>query len=68
MLFRSWISGYHLSDNDGLEDSNQPFTEDAWYWPYLKNDINYYTIEVYNNSPEQLSHQVDILRSKLSAV
>jgi sugar phosphate isomerase/epimerase len=61
-----WIIGYHLSDNDGLEDSNQPFTEDAWFWPYLKPDVGYYTVEVYGQSPAQLLQQANLVQSKLT--
>jgi sugar phosphate isomerase/epimerase len=63
---RERIAGYHLSDNDGLEDSNQPFAEDAWFWPYLKADVGYYTVEVYGRSPAQLLQLVKLVGSKLS--
>jgi Sugar phosphate isomerases/epimerases len=29
--FRDITAAYHISDNDGLEDSNQPFTRDSWF-------------------------------------
>lgn len=63
---RDRIAGYHLSDNDGLEDSNQPFTEDAWFWPHLRPDVGYYTVEVYGCTPAQLLQQANLVRSKLS--
>jgi sugar phosphate isomerase/epimerase len=63
---RERIAGYHLSDNDGLEDSNQPFTEDAWFWPNLKADVGYYTVEVYGQPPAKLLQQVKLVGSKLS--
>jgi sugar phosphate isomerase/epimerase len=59
------ISGFHLSDNTGLEDSNEPFREDAWFWPYLKSDVDYYSVEVYGCTPGQLLQQADLVRSKL---
>lgn len=59
------IIGYHLSDNNGLEDSNMPFAEDAWFWPLLNPDIKYFTVEVYNRSPIQLLEQANLVRSKL---
>jgi sugar phosphate isomerase/epimerase len=59
------IVGYHLSDNDGLEDSNKPFREDAWFWPHVKTDVDYYTVEVYGCTPDQLLHQANLVRSKL---
>lgn len=60
-----WIAGYHLSDNNGLEDSNESFSADAWFWPHLKPDVGYYTIEVYGASPSQLRQQIDLVRSEL---
>ena len=59
------IVAYHLSDNNGLEDSNQPFAEDAWFWPHIKPDVGYYSVEVYGCTPEHLLQQVNIARSKL---
>jgi len=29
------ILGWHLSDNDGTADSNQPFDRDAWFLPWV---------------------------------
>jgi sugar phosphate isomerase/epimerase len=59
------IAAYHLSDNDGLEDSNKPFRDDAWFWPHLMSDVGYYSVEVYGRTPDQLLQQVDLVRSKL---
>jgi len=59
------IAAYHLSDNDGLEDSNKPFGEDAWFWQHLKSDVGYYTVEVYGCTPDQLLQQVNLVQSKL---
>ena len=60
-----WISAYHLSDNDGTRDSNQPFSEDSWFWPYLKKDLNYYSIEVYTNNFVVLKKQKILLEKFL---
>jgi sugar phosphate isomerase/epimerase len=60
------ITGYHLSDNNGLEDSNNAFDEDAWFWPHLKKDVGYYTVEVYGCTPEKLLQQSNIVRAKLA--
>lgn len=59
------IAAYHLSDNDGLEDSNQQIGSDAWFWPHLKSDVDYYSVEVYGCSPTQLLKQVNLVESKL---
>lgn len=60
------IAGYHLSDNNGLEDSNKAFDEGAWFWPYLKKNVGYYTVEVYGCTPEKLLQQANLVRSKLA--
>ena len=59
------IAGHHLSDNNGLEDSNKPFDNDAWFWPHLRSEIDYYSVEVYGSTPDQLLQQVNLVQSKL---
>ena len=61
-----WIKGYHLSDNNGLRDSNECFSENSWFWPLLKNDLDFYTIEVYIDDLSVLSEQINLVQSKLS--
>lgn len=60
------IVAYHLSDNNGLEDSNKPFADDAWFWPFLKPDVGYYSVEVYGCTPDKLLQQANLARSKLA--
>jgi sugar phosphate isomerase/epimerase len=61
-----WISGYHLSDNDGVADSNEPISEDSWFWPYLDPSVGYFTIEVYQVSVPQLRQQVRLVESQFA--
>ena len=42
--------GYHLSENNSFEDQNKPFAKKAWFYKYLKKDLDYYTIEVYTKN------------------
>ena len=35
-IFSLCTNAYHLSDNDGISDSNQPVTNKSWFWPYYK--------------------------------
>jgi sugar phosphate isomerase/epimerase len=63
-LCRERIAGYHLSDNNGLEDSNQPFAEDAWFWPHLNPDVDYHTVEVYGCTPDKLLQQTHLIQFK----
>ena len=60
-----WINAYHLSDNDGTKDSNDPITEKSWFWPYLKKDLDYYSLEVYNISIKKLIQQLYLAKEKL---
>ena len=57
------IGGYHLSENDGLEDLNMSFTEDSWFWSHLKKDVPYVSIEVYEKSVGVLRMQKEIAKS-----
>ena len=49
------VAGYHLSDNDGYEDTNNLFDKDAWFWKHLNPKIDYVTIEVYRVSESKLA-------------
>ena len=55
-----WIFGYHLSDNDGKKDSNRKIRIDSWFWPYIKKNLDYYSIEVYGLKAEELLKQKDL--------
>ena len=65
---RGWIKAYHFSDNNGLSDSNSIFTEDAWFWPLLKKDLDYYSIEVYGVEYEVLKNLIELIKSKIFLV
>jgi len=60
------IGGYHLSDNDGLTDSNNRFDEDSWFWKYLNKDLNYYSIEVYNLGFEEILELYNLAKKNLT--
>ena len=64
-LCSKWIKGYHLSDNDGLSDSNQKISDDSWFWDYINRDFNV-TIEVYSHDIEFLYSQYELVKNKLS--
>ena len=57
---------YHFSENDGKSDSNEPISSDSWFWPYVRKDLHYYTLEVYNQDLELLKEQVQLARFMLS--
>lgn len=57
-----FIDCYHLSENNGITDSNKPFNKKAWFLNHLKKNLDYYTIEVYTKSINKLKNQYSILR------
>ena len=52
------VLAYHLSDNDGKRDSNDPIEKDSWFWPYLRRDLSYYSLEVYGKPLHILKSQM----------
>lgn len=64
-LCGDWIAGYHLSDNDGSSDSNGVVAENSWFWPYLKKDLTYYSLEIYNVEVDVLMEQRNFAMSQL---
>ena len=63
---RKWIKGYHLSDNDGNNDTNDLLTKNSWFWPYLKKNLNYYTLEINSKKIETLKQQKKLTLDMLS--
>lgn len=61
----SYVSAYHLSDNDGITDTNGRFSEDSWFWEFLDSRASFATVEVYSPSPSELMRQVEIVEAKL---
>lgn len=61
------IGGYHLSDNDGLADSNEPVHEDSWFWDDLDAHVPYVTLEIHPGKVESYAEQVALTERKLAA-
>ena len=59
------ITAYHLSDNDGLTDSNKKFSINSWFWKNLKKKVKFFTIEVYKIDYMGYLNLIKILKSKL---
>ena len=51
---QEYVGGYHLSENNGFSDTNESFNKNSWFWKYLKKNLDYYSIEVYNTSIDNL--------------
>lgn len=60
-----WIRAYHLSDNNGKSDNNEPVTTDSWFWPYINRDLDYYSLEIYNVEHSHLLQQLLLAQQKL---
>ena len=58
--------GYHLSDNDGLSDSNDEFDNKSWFWDHIDRKKDYYSIEVYNLRNNEIKELINIVKNKLA--
>ena len=56
--------GYHLSDNDGLSDSNDKFDNKSWFWDHIDRKKDYYSIEVYNLRNNEIKELINIVKNK----
>lgn len=63
-----WIRGYHLSDNDGTEDSNQAVASDSWFWDVIESGLDYYSLEVYQVPLSGLVSQYELVKNKLTEI
>ncbi|HEX9807645.1 MAG TPA: sugar phosphate isomerase/epimerase family protein [Alteraurantiacibacter sp.] len=61
------IAAFHLSDNDGRIDNNQPFSKDAWFAPALRRfpDVPM-IIEVYRMQAKAMHEQIAVLHEILA--
>lgn len=63
-LCDKYIEAYHLSDNNGLADENKPFTNDSWFWQYLKPEIEYVSLEIYTKDSFVLRNAMRLVERK----
>ena len=65
-FFKKFIKWYLLtSKNECMKDTNNKIKFDSWFWPYLKKDLDYYSIEVYGEGPKELLKQRDLAREMI---
>jgi sugar phosphate isomerase/epimerase len=57
-----WIAAFHLSDNDGTVDAHNPFGDDAWFRPRVRDmpDV-VLTVELADREPEEIVAVRDIV-------
>jgi len=60
------VMGYHLSDNDFTEDQNLGFSKNSWFVKFLKKDLDYYTIEVYEKNINKIKKIKNFLEKRLN--
>jgi len=63
--FRDETAAYHISDNNGLEDSNEPFKIDSWFVKHIRKDLKYYSLEIYVSNIDVLEAQYELLSDVL---
>ena len=61
---KKWIKAYHLSENDGIEDTNSKIRENSWFSNNLKK-VNSYTLEVYTKNFKTINNQIKILKKMI---
>ena len=59
------ISGYHLSDNDGITDSHSHIQEDSWFLPYIE-EKKYVTVEIRPSEEEVIRSQIKLIKKRYS--
>lgn len=65
-LCNKYIGGYHLSDNNGKSDSNSMIKNNSWFWKYLNNDLNYFSVEVYKLNKRKVLSLKKIIKKKMN--
>ena len=60
-----WIKAYHLSENDGLSDSNKFVSKKSWFWKHLKKDVYSFTLETRSNNLNDIKKQIKLTKSKI---
>jgi sugar phosphate isomerase/epimerase len=55
-----WTGGYHLSNTNGIVDDNKKITTESWFWPYLKKNLSFYSIETADSRRDKILAQVKI--------
>lgn len=63
--FKNITAAYHISDNNGLEDSNDPFSIDSWFVKHIRKDLSYYSLEIYVSDVKVLEQQYALLSNVL---
>lgn len=60
------IKGYHLSENNSLEDQNKSFGKNVWFLKYLRKNLDYYTLEIYIDDLNKIKKAKKIIEKFLN--
>ena len=60
------IGGYHLNENNGLEDQNLAFNMSSWFAKCLKKKLDYYSIEVKNTNISIFNKMIKLIQKVIS--
>ena len=62
---KKWIKAYHISENNGKEDTNSQIHKNSWFSKDLKR-VKSYTLEVYTEDFNIIKKQIKILKNILN--
>ena len=60
-----WIFGYHFSNNDGINDQNKLVKKSSWFWPYIKKNLEYYSLEVSSVNIKDILNNLNLIKRKI---
>lgn len=60
------VGGYHLSDNNGVVDSNDPVVADSWFWSGLTPAASFATLEIRPGPGVDLAEQVSLAEQRMT--
>ena len=64
-----YISAFHHSDNDGMQDNNQKLTKNYWFLDFLKDYENYvHVIEVKSLTQSEIENQIKIIQNNGTSI
>lgn len=65
-ICKKWIYGYQFSSNDGFKDQNRLIRANNWFWPYIKKNLSYYSLEVNSINFEKIKKNINLIKRKIS--
>ncbi|MDC3053325.1 sugar phosphate isomerase/epimerase [Candidatus Pelagibacter sp.] len=61
-----YILAYHLSENKSKSDDNLEFTNNSWFWKYIKKNAKYCSVEVYDKKINKLKNLIKLVDRKIN--